>query len=77
MDKDGWEQWGRHVLAELERLNDNDANLALSNQKILDRVNSLDKKLVALSAKSITWGSVGALIIVMLTNAKDLLKIFQ
>jgi hypothetical protein len=53
--KDGWSEWGRHVLAELERL-----NLAIDG---LDtKLTTVLTDIAVLKIKAGVWGLVGGLI---------------
>jgi len=51
----GWNEWGRHVLAELIRLNDNIDKIEVDIRKI-------DTKIATLEVKSGVWGLIGGLI---------------
>ena len=54
-NQNGWNEWSRHVLAELTRLNDGYENLGNSIQDI--RV-----EIAMLKVKSGIWGAIGACI---------------
>ena len=55
----GWDEWGRHVLAELIRLNDNIDKIEVDIRKI-------DTKIATLEVKSGVWGLIGGLIPILI-----------
>lgn len=58
-NKDGWQEWSKHVLLELERLND-------CYEKLDGRVNAIREEIASLKVKSGMWGAVGACIPIFL-----------
>lgn len=54
--KNGWNEWSKHVLLELERLHS-------SSLRLEERMQQLEKELVMLKTKVITGGAVTALIV--------------
>jgi len=54
-EKDGWPEWSRFVLKELERLNSCQAD-------IYKKINHISVDIAMLKVKSGIWGSIGALI---------------
>jgi len=58
---DGWNEYSRMVLHELERLNEG-VNKLDEGQK------QIEKDIIMLQAKSTIWGSVGGFLIAVLTN---------
>ena len=62
-----WNEWGRHVLSELQRLNDNH----LSIQK---DVNDIKVELGMLKVKSGVWGAVAGMISFTVTYIIAVLK---
>ncbi len=54
-DPNGWNEWSKHVLKELERLND--------CYEMLDkRVNKIHTGLAILNVKAVIWGAIAGLI---------------
>lgn len=65
----GWDEWGRHVLAELERLN-------RSVDDLSSKLEDTNKKLVALSTEfKVKAGLIGALVIILSAAASVAIKI--
>ena len=58
---DGWNEYSRMVLHELERLNEG-VNKLDEGQK------QIEKDIIMLQAKATIWGSIGGFIIAVLTN---------
>ena len=58
---DGWNEYSRMVLHELERLNEG-VNKLDEGQK------QIEKDIIMLQAKSTIWGSIGGFLIAVLTN---------
>jgi len=56
----GWNEWSRHVLAELRRLNDWCERLTETQQKILTEI-------ATLKVKAGVWGAIAGLIPVVIT----------
>lgn len=54
-NSNGWSEWSRHVLAELERLDDNIKELTVA-------VNSLVTEVAMLKVKAGIWGAIGGAI---------------
>ncbi len=70
LDNNGWSEWGKYVLKELERLND----CYEEQQKIMQRI---QVEIAMLKVKSSVWGgmaglipSLGLLIYYIIKNAK-------
>ena len=70
LNNNGWSEWGKYVLKELERLND----CYEEQQKIMQRI---QVEIAMLKVKSSVWGgmaglipSLGLLIYYMIKNAK-------
>jgi len=63
----GWNEWSRYVLKELERLNS-----ALETQTI--ELNQIGRDIVSLKLKAGVWGLIGAAIPVAIGLAISLLK---
>ena len=51
----GWNQWSKHVLKELERLNE-------VMERLEAKLNEVEKDLVMLKVKSGVWGLIGGAI---------------
>ena len=51
-EQNGWNEWSRHVLAELERLND-------CYNKLDTKMNRLFTEVAMLKVKSGVWGAIG------------------
>lgn len=58
-DSDGWEEWSRHVLLELERLNSNYAKLA-------DEVKEVQIQLATIKEKATLFGAFSGAIILLI-----------
>ena len=58
-EPDGWQEWGRHVLAELVRLN----NLY---EKQSQRIGEVREDIAGLKVKSGLWGLLGGLIPILI-----------
>ncbi len=56
---DSWRVWGKHVLLEIERLNE-------QQEKIFSMMNQLRMDVVRLKVKSGLWGALGGLIPVVI-----------
>lgn len=63
----GWDEWGKHVLAELSRLNDLCEGVMSGNQKIRE-------DLAGLRVKAGYWGVVGGSIPVVVLVAWIIIK---
>lgn len=70
-NNDGWNEWSRHVLSELERINQ-------QVEKLHDEVSRLRQDLAVvrteLRLKAGIWGAIGAAIPVIVMLAFQLLK---
>ena len=53
-DTNGWHEWSKHVLKELERLN-------TCYEKLNDRLNKIQESVTILKVKAGIWGAVGGL----------------
>lgn len=61
-NENGWHEWSRHVLSELERLNGN-------IEKLDVRLRTIEAELVALKVKSGIWGGMAGAIVAALAIA--------
>lgn len=68
-DTNGWAEWGRHVLAELERLDACYHNIQKQNETLLTEI-------AVLKIKSGFWGIIGGAIPSLVTIAIALLIYF-
>lgn len=66
-DSDGWDQWAKFVLKELERLNANYETLRKEISKIYPEI-------ATLKTKAGLWGAIGAAIPVLLMLAIQLMQ---
>lgn len=57
----GWDEWGKHVLAALKRLSSN-------SEKQTEKINKIHLDLSALKAKAAVWGVFGGAIITGVIN---------
>ena len=55
---DGWNEWSRHVLSELER---SDGNI----QKLMEISNGIRVDIATLKVKASAWGAVAGIIVVL------------
>ena len=55
---DGWNEWSRHVLSELERL---DGGI----QKLVEISNSIRVDIATLKVKASIWGAISGIVIVL------------
>ena len=82
LNTDGWNEWGRHVLAELERLNNwcskLDDKLVISREEIKAEVSKLrtdvKSEIVLLKLKARIWYAVGGSIPIAIMIILILLK---
>lgn len=58
-DENGWNQWSRHVLRELERL---DANVESIKKEVIEIKGHIIEMKERIRSKSIMWGALGAII---------------
>lgn len=71
--ENGWREWSKHVLKELERLND--CYIAVDNsldnkiEKVNKSINGLRVDIARLKVKSGIWGAIGAAIPILITLA--------
>lgn len=65
--ENGWNEWSKHVLAELERLND-------GYEEINKNVNKIRVEIAMLQVKSGIWGVIGGCIPLMVAFMFWLLK---
>ena len=60
----GWSEWSRHVLAELERLSSacetHNSALSKTREELLGRVGKIHTEIAMLKVKSGAWGAIGA-----------------
>ena len=54
-DENGWKEWSKYVLKELERLNE-------CYKKLDDKVDSVRREIAVLKVKSGIWGAVAGMI---------------
>lgn len=66
-DNNGWEQWSKHILIELKRLNTNDENLE-------EKINKVLIEIAMLKVKSGIWGLMGGAIPVFIILIIDGIK---
>jgi len=62
MSDNGWNEWSRHVLSELERLNG-------CYDKIDGQLRKIHVEIAMLKVKSGMWGAIGGFIPVLITMA--------
>lgn len=73
--EDTWQEWSRHVLAELKRLNDTIQAVDDKIDKLKDeQVSPLKIELAMLKVKSGFWGMIGGAIPVILMVLVEILK---
>ncbi len=60
--KNDWNEYSRHVLNELKRLNKNIENIDRGQREI-------EKDIVKLQTKATMWGGIGGFVIALLTNS--------
>jgi hypothetical protein len=63
---DSWNEWGKHVLAELERLSSSCVVIDERVQRIDARVRGIEIEIGMLKVKSGVWGLVGGMIPVLI-----------
>ncbi len=63
----GWDEWGKHVLAELGRLRDEVQGMRREQNNILQQI-------AALKVKSGLWGAMGACVPIGLLLIRELVK---
>ena len=59
INSNGWNQWSKHILMELERLND-------KLESIDDRLRQVDKDLATLQIKAGFWGALAGSVPVLI-----------
>lgn len=64
---DGWEQWGKHVLAELDRNNSD-------HEGMIKQLSAISSSIVELKVKAGLWGAFGGAIPVIIGLGLILLK---
>ena len=68
-NNNSWSEWSRHVLIELERLNDNIT-------KIFERIEKTNLDIQALKIKAGVWGFIAGAMPVMITIGLKLINIY-
>jgi len=58
---DNWNEYSRHVLNELKRLNNNIEKLDRGQREI-------EKDIIKLQTKATVWGAIGGFLIALITN---------
>lgn len=75
---DSWDEWRRHVLAELVRLNAKndsiDRSIDMLREELQEELSRMNVELVTLKLKSGLWGMVAGLIPVTIALAMKLIK---
>ena len=73
--EDSWQEWSRHVLAELRRLNDSLAVVDDKIDKIKDEhISPVKVEIAMLKVKAGVWGLIGGAIPVVMMVLLELLK---
>ena len=76
----GWDEWGKHVLTELKRINTNciicSTNYHKEKDHIIDLITDLRLDIGQLKVKAGIWGAVGASIPVVIGMIVGLIVLF-